>query len=123
MLNVFLICYGFTLAPNLYSVFACAFMLLFLGTNNVFVPIIIELAAACIPVTYHFLTDDYILLNMLTYFPYPDESHYYQILAYVVMVWLIFMITYGVQFVVSRKMNYQKNLNQVWHQVFRNEMR
>lgn len=123
MLDVFLICYGLTISPNLYSVFACAFMLFFLGTNNIIVFIIIELAAGCIPVSYHFLTDDYILLNMLTYFPYPDESHYYQILSYVVMVWLIFMITYGTQFVVSRKMNYQKNLNQVWHQVFRNEMR
>ena len=74
---MFIVCYIFTLSPNLYSIFAVAFTMILLGTRNAYLFIIIELAIACIPITYHYLSDDYVLLNMLTYFPYIEEKNYY----------------------------------------------
>ncbi|CAL6053871.1 Transmembrane_domain-containing protein [Hexamita inflata] len=123
VLNMFLLCYGFALSPNLYSIFACAFALIFIGTRSTLIFIIIEIAAGCVPVTYHFLQDDYILLNMLTYFPYPERDRYYQMLANVVMVWAIFMILFAIQFMLSKKLNFQQNLNQIIQQIRRDEMR
>jgi hypothetical protein len=72
-----LLCYGFTLATNIYSIFVVALGLIMLGTTNIYIFLLVEAATAVIPLTYYYLEDDYVLLNMLTYFPYPESTSFY----------------------------------------------
>lgn len=99
------------MSPNLYSIFAVTFILIFMGHPNVIIFVFQVLAAACIPVAYHFIQDNYVLLNMLTYFPYVERKNYYFVLGNVVMVWVVFILSHSMLYVAVRQ--YKNNLSVV----------
>ena len=93
-----LLCYGFLSAPNYYTFFYSVASAIFLSSTNVIVFTVILIGAGCVPLAYHFLQDDYVLLNMLTYFPYPELKSYYYMLAAVCVTYALFIGFYVLYF-------------------------
>lgn len=103
-LNIFILCYAYTLGPHIYCTFVTTFIISFMGTSNVIIFASQIIAAISCPIIYIFVRNDYVMLNTMTYFPYPDVSAEYYILGDVILAWTVFIVSYAMQFIVAKKM-------------------
>ncbi|KAH0573222.1 Transmembrane domain-containing protein [Spironucleus salmonicida] len=113
----FLLCYGYLSSPNLYSFFYGIFTIIFISKTNIFIHILIIMGAVGVPISFYFLEDDYVMLNMLTYFPYPQEKYIYQILASVVLTWSLFIFFYVLYFQSQKNSDTVQGLGTVFREL------
>lgn len=96
--NVFLAMYCFTVAPNLYSFIVSIYLLCAMPSSAIWVYFINLVLIALYPVCATFLTGSYILLTMLTYFPYKNNREHWQMVCHYTLPPALLLVTYSLQY-------------------------
>lgn len=105
-LSTYLLLYALLTWPNIYSVFSCIAILLAYQSSKIWVFGLVFLVALANPVACYFLKNSYILLNMLTYFPYDNNREKWQQVAGFCVPWAAFLVSYCLQYNHQKRHNY-----------------
>ncbi|ESU38109.1 Hypothetical protein DHA2_19259 [Giardia duodenalis] len=104
--TLFILMYAYITRPNIYAFFSVILTLIFYESSNIGLYVFLVLAAASAPISCYYLSRSYLLLNLLTYFPYDSNRQEWQEIASFVLPWVGLVVAYSIQFFHQRKYGY-----------------
>lgn len=104
--TLFILMYAYITRPNIYVFFSAILTLIFYESSNIGLYIFLLLATIAAPISCYYLSPSYLLLNLLTYFPYDSNRQEWQKIASFVFPWVGVSVAYSIQFFHQRKYRY-----------------
>lgn len=100
---LFVLYYAFTVSPNIYTAIVASILTFISDSSNFGLFILTLVIVAAAPVASYFLSLDYIIMNMFTYFPYINNREEWQYIVGYCIPWITYLACYSLQFLVQRK--------------------
>ncbi|TNJ28610.1 hypothetical protein GMRT_10872 [Giardia muris] len=100
---LFVLYYAFTVSPNIYTAIVVIVLTFTSDSSNIGLFILTLLIVAAAPVASYFLSLNYVIMNMLTYFPYANNREEWQYVVGYCIPWITYLGYYSLQFLVQRK--------------------